>query len=129
MLVKNAPDWADIMPDGESLLLLLNGELLQRSIADGSEKKLRRLDLGEVPMEWTKEPGHLFVVKNQPMSIRIDKVDLGSDRRETWYEFKPKNQDGALLVSHQSGITLDGRWMIFDYWVQLGQFYESENLR
>jgi Tol biopolymer transport system component len=129
LLVKSAPEWADVMPDGESLLLLVNGELLQRSIAHGSEKKLRKLEPGEVPMEWASEAGHLFTLKNEPMEIRIDKVDLGSERRETWYEFKPKNQDGALLVSHESGITLDGRWMIFDYWVQLGQFYESENLR
>ena len=129
LLVKSAPAWADVMPDGQSLLLLVNGDLVQHSIPDGSQKKLRMLEPGEVPVEWAKERGHLFTINNQPTAIRIDNVDLASDRRETWYEFKPKNQDGALLVSHQSGITVDGRWMIFDYWVQLGQFYVSENLR
>ncbi len=129
VLVKTAPLWADVTPDGESLLLLVDGRLVQRSIRDGSEKKLRALGVGEAPVEWSTEANHLFTRVFGSTSIRIDKMDLRNEKRETWYEFKASNQDGALLNSQQASITPDGRWMVFDYRIPLGQFYESENLR
>ena len=130
MVVKDAPAWADVMPDGKHLLLMQNdGTLVKRSIEDGSETKLRKLGPGETPVDWTKEPGKLFTETTTPTSVRIDKVDLESERRETWYEFTPKNVDGALLNVEQVSITPDGKWMVFNYKVELGQFYTSENLR
>jgi eukaryotic-like serine/threonine-protein kinase len=129
MLVKDAPVWADVMPDGENLLLLVDGALVRRSIKDGSEKKLRTLGAGEVPVDWAKEPGHLFTRIMSPTEVRIDKVDLGSEKRETWQVFQPRNQQGSLLNLEHVSITPDGRWMMMNYLDQLGQLYTSETLR
>jgi Tol biopolymer transport system component len=129
MLVKEAPEWADVMPDGENLLLLVNRTLVQRSLKDGSEMKLRALEPGEVPVDWGKEPRQLFTRIVSPTEVRIDRVDLGSEKRETWQLFQPRNQQGSLLNVQQVSITPDGRWVIFNYLDQLGRLYESETLR
>jgi Tol biopolymer transport system component len=129
MLVKEAPEWADVMPDAENLLLLVDGTLVQRSLKDGSEKKLRELEPGEVPVDWAKEPRQLFTRIVSPTEVRIDKLDLGSEKREKWQVFQPRNQQGSLLNVQQVSITPDGRWVIINYLDQLGRLYESGTLR
>ena len=129
LLLKQAPGWADVMPGGENLLLDVGGTLVQRSVQDGSEKKLRTLEPGEVPVDWAKEPNHLYTQKVSPTEVRIDKVDLESDKRETWQVFHPRNQQGSMLNVLQVSITPDGRWMMINYEDHLGQFYVSETLR
>jgi eukaryotic-like serine/threonine-protein kinase len=129
MLVKNAPEWADVMPDGEHLLLLVDGALVQHSINDGSEKKLRSLLPGEVPVDWASEPNHLFTEIVSATEVRIDKIDLASEKRETWQVFIPENQQGAQLNVEQVSITPDGKWILVNYQTQLGHFYATETLR
>jgi eukaryotic-like serine/threonine-protein kinase len=130
MLLKDAPEWADVMPDGQNLLLSEDdGSLVQRSIQDGSEKKLTALQEGERPLDWAKEPMHLFTELVQPTGITVNKLDLTTGRREEWFAFKPQNQDGAMLNVTSGSITPDGRWMMFNYDVPVGQFYVSETLR
>jgi DNA-binding beta-propeller fold protein YncE len=129
MLMKEAPAWADVMPDGENLLLVEGDALVQRSIKDGSEKKLGALEERETPLDWSKEPMHLFTQVVSATGVTVNKLDLGSGRRETWYEFKPRNQDGAMLSVENGSITPDGKWMMFNYAVPVGQFYVSETLR
>jgi len=129
MLVKHAPEWADVMPDGEHLLLLVDGALVQHSINDGSEKKLRSLLPGEVPVDWASEPNHLFTEIVSATEVRIDKIDLASEKRETWQVFIPENQQGAQLNVEQVSITPDGNWILVNYQTQLGHFYATETLR
>jgi eukaryotic-like serine/threonine-protein kinase len=129
MLVKEAPTWADVMPDGEHLVLLVDGTLVQKSIADGTEKKLRKLEAGEVPVDWAKGGRQLFTQTTSSTTIRIDKVELDGEKRETWNEFVPKDVEGSMMNVRQATITPDGKRMVFDYVVHLGQFYVSENLR
>jgi Tol biopolymer transport system component len=129
MLMKNTPAWADVMPDGQNLMLLVDGTLVQRSIRDGTEKKLRALQPGEVPVDWAKEPNHIYTQIVSPTEIRIDKVDLTTENRETWQVFTPQNQQGALLNVEQVSITPDGHWMLFNYETQFGRFYASDTLR
>jgi hypothetical protein len=129
MLVKDAPGWADVMPDGEHLLLLEDGTFVQRSLRDGSEKKLRTLAPGEVPVDWAKEPRHLYTRIDSPTEVRIDKIDLDSEKREAWQVFTPKNEEGAMLNVMGTSITPDGRVMIVNYLDPLGMFYVSETLR
>jgi Tol biopolymer transport system component len=129
MLLREAPAWADVMPDGEHLLLLEDQTLVQRSIKDGSEKRLTTLEPGEVPLDWAKEPMHLFTQFVKPTGVTVNKLDLVSGRRETWYEFRPRNQDGAMLRVLSGSVTPDGRWMMFNYDVSVGQFYMSDTLR
>jgi hypothetical protein len=87
------------------------------------------LEQGETPVEWANEPRKLFTETTKATGIRMDRVDLDSERRETWYDFTPKGVEGAMLNVEQLSITPDGKWMVFNYVVQLGQFYVSENLR
>jgi eukaryotic-like serine/threonine-protein kinase len=130
MLMKEAPAWADVMPDGENLLVVgRDGTLVQRSIKDGSEKKLTALQEGETPLDWAKEPMHLFTEMIGATGVTVNKLDLTSGRRDVWFEFKPRNQDGILLDVISASITPDGRWMMFNYAVPVGQFYVSETLR
>jgi hypothetical protein len=129
MLMKEAPAWADVMPDGENLLLVEGDALVQRSIRDGSEKKLGALEERETPLDWAKEPLHLFTQVVSATGVTVKKLDLVSGRRETWYEFEPRNQDGAMLNVENGSITPDGKWMMFNYAVPVGQFYVSETLR
>ncbi|HUN62259.1 MAG TPA: protein kinase [Candidatus Sulfotelmatobacter sp.] len=129
LLVKDAPGWADVMPDGENLLLMENNTLLQHSIKDGAEKKLRTLQAGELPVDWAAEPGHLFTQMVRPTQVEIDKIDLNSDKRENWQMFEPSDQQGSLLNVLQVSITPDGRWMMINYHDELGQFYGSDSLR
>lgn len=129
MLVKDAPGWADVMPDGQNLLLLEDNTLVERSIKEGSEKKLRTLQPGEQPVDWAKEPQHLYTQIVTPTQVQIDKIDLTSDKRETWQVFEPKEQQGSLLNVLQVSITPDGRWMMINYQDQLGEFYASDSLR
>lgn len=129
MLVKEAPGWADVMPNGEDLLLVVDGRFVRRSMKDGSETKLRALAPGERPVDWAREPNHLFTATVAATELRIDKIDLGSEGREQWQLFTPKNQGGTMLnVAHMS-ITPDGRWMMINYREQSGVFYASETLR
>lgn len=129
MLMKNTPAWADVMPDGQNLLLLVDGILVQRFINDGHEKKLRALQPGEVPVDWAREPNHIYTQIVSPTEIRIDKLDLASEKRENWQVFTPQNQQGALLNVEQVSITPDGHWMLFNYENQFGRFYASDTLR
>jgi len=129
VLLKEAPEWADVMPDGENLLLLpADNTLVQRSIQDGSERKLTTLQEGERPLDWAKEPMHLFTQIVGATSITVNKLDLATGRRDVWYEFKPPNLDG-MLNALRGSITPDGRWIMFNYIVPVGQFYVSETLR
>jgi eukaryotic-like serine/threonine-protein kinase len=129
MLVKEAPTWADVMPDGENLLMLVDGDLVQRSLKDGSEKKLRTLPPGEVPVDWAKERNYLFTRILGPTEVRVNKIDLGSEKRETWQVFQPKNLEGTFLDMEEMSITPDGSRTVLSYMDQLGEFYASENLR
>jgi hypothetical protein len=97
ILVKEAPGWVDVMPGGENLLLLEDGTLGSGSLWDGSEKKLRTLAPGEVPVDWAKEPRHLYTRIVSHREVRIDKIDLDSEKREAWQVFTPKNEEGAML--------------------------------
>jgi hypothetical protein len=129
LLMKDAPGWADVMPDGQHLLLVVNGtDLVQRSLQDGSEKKLMELLPGEAPIDWAKEPNHLFTWTQGPTDIRINKIDLSTGKRESWEVLQPKNQRGTLLNVEQMAITPDGRWVLISYLQQFGQLYASENL-
>jgi eukaryotic-like serine/threonine-protein kinase len=129
VLLKEAPEWADVMPDGENLLLLpADNTLVQRSIQDGSERKLTTLQEGERPLDWAKEPMHLFTQIVGATSITVNKLDLATGRRDVWYECKPPNLDG-MLNALRGSITPDGRWIMFNYIVPVGQFYVSETLR
>jgi hypothetical protein len=87
------------------------------------------LEPGEVPLDWAKEPMHLFTQFVKPTGVTVNKLDLVSGRRETWYEFRPRNQDGAMLRVLSGSVTPDGRWMMFNYDVSVGQFYMSDTLR
>jgi eukaryotic-like serine/threonine-protein kinase len=129
MLLKNAPAWADVMRDGEHLLLQQDSTLVERSLQDGSERKLRTLLPGEVPVDWAKEPNHLFTQMVGPTQVRIDKIDLLSDKRETWQVFQPKNQEGNGLSVEEISITPDGKWILLSYEAQEGEFYATETLR
>ena len=129
MLVKKAPEWADIMPDRGNVLMVVDGWFVRRSLKDGSETKLRALAPGEVPVDWAKEPNHLFTRTATATDLRIDKIDLGSEAREMWQLFTPKNQGGTLLDVEQVSITPDGRWMMINYREQFGEFYSSDTLR
>jgi eukaryotic-like serine/threonine-protein kinase len=130
MLLKDAPSWADVMPDGQNLLLLQgDGALVQRSIKDGSEKKLTVLEEGERPLDWAKEPMHLFTQVVGATGVTVNKLDLATGRREEWFSLKKQNPDGAMLDVTSGSITPDGRWMMFNYAGQVGQFYVSETLR
>jgi hypothetical protein len=56
-------------------------------------------------------------------------VEIDSEKREMWQEFVPKDVEGSMMNERQATITPDGKRMVFDYVVHLGQFYVSENLR
>jgi eukaryotic-like serine/threonine-protein kinase len=129
MLLKDAPAWADVMPDGQHLLLLRDTALVQRSLKDGSEKTLSTLLPGEKPVDWSREPNHLFTQMVTPTQVRIDKIDLLSDKRETWQVFQPRNFDGTGFSVQEITITPDGKWMLLSYVGQQGEFYTSETLR
>lgn len=130
MLLKDAPAWADVMPDGQNLLLLRDdGLLVQRSIETRSEKELTTLQEGERPLDWAKEPLHLFTEVVGATEITVNKLDLASGKRQEWFAFRPQNQDGAMLDVVSGSITPDGRWMMFNYAVEVGQFYVSGTLR
>jgi eukaryotic-like serine/threonine-protein kinase len=129
MLVRQFSGWADIMPNGQDLLMLVDRTFVRRSLKDGSETKLRTLQPGEVPVDWAAEPNHLFTQISSPTEVHIDKIDLTSDRRETWQVFEPRDQEGAQLIVEQVSITPDGRWMVITYLHQFGEFYSSSTLR
>ncbi len=129
MLVKDAAGWADVMPDGENLLLLTGDVLVKRSLKDGSETKMRTLEPGEVPLDWAKEPNHMYTQIATQTNVQIFKIDLGSEKREPWQVIAPKDLEGALLVMEPGTITPDGKWMMVNYVDPAGEFYTSENLR
>jgi hypothetical protein len=129
MLVKEAPGWGDVMPDGENLLLLVGDTLVKRSLKDGSEVKMRTLEPGEVPVDWAKEPNYLFTEIVGATNVQIFKTDLGSDKREPWQVITPKDLEGAMLVMEAGTITPDGKWMMVNYVDPRGEFYTSENLQ
>jgi hypothetical protein len=129
MLVKDVPDWADVMPDGENLLLLVGDMLVKRSLKDGSETKMRTLEPGEVPVDWAKEPNHMYTQMAGATNVQIFKIDLESEKRELWQTIAPKDLEGALLVMEAGTITPDGKWMMVNYVDPSGEFYTSENLR
>ena len=129
MLVKQFSGWADIMPNGQDLLMLVDGTFVRRSLKDGSDTKLRALLPGEVPVDWAAEPNYFFTQISSPTEVRIDKIDLTSDRRETWQLFQPSDQQGTLLTVEQVSITPDGRRMVITYLNQFGEFYSSDTLR
>ena len=110
MLMKEAPAWADVMPGGENLLLERDGTLVERSIKDSSEKKLTTLQEGEKPLDWAKEPMHLFTQVVGATEVRVNKLDLASGRREEWFAFKPQSQGshaGCHLREHHAGRQVD----------------------
>ena len=74
MLVKDVPGWADVMPDGENLLLLVGDMLVKRSLKDGSETKMRTLEPGETPVDWAKEPNHLYTQIAGATNVQMFKV-------------------------------------------------------
>ena len=128
LLVNEVPGWADVMPDGENLLLVRDGYFVQRSLKDGSEKKLRPLQSGETPIDWAKDPRHIYTQTVGPEEIRIDKTDIDSDKREVWQVIQPKNQYGMMLDVLHGSITPDGKWILVNYRTQVGAFYASDNL-
>ena len=101
MLVKDAPGWADVMPDGEHLLLLEDGTL-GAAIASGMEARRSCGRWSQEKCRWIGRRSHGICSRGlcSPTEVRIDKIDLDSEKRETWQAVQPKNQEGAMLNVH-----------------------------
>jgi eukaryotic-like serine/threonine-protein kinase len=124
----NSP-WGSIAPDGNSFFIFQNGAWVVRSVSDGSSKPMPGIQVGEGPIKWASDAKHVFVQATSATGLTIYKVDVESGQRELWRVVTPKDQVGLRPMNIPTAITPDGRWMVFTYRTQLGQLYQSDNLK
>lgn len=123
----NTP-WGSVAPDGKSFIIFENGDVVVRSIADGTSKSIPGIQAAEQPIGWA-DSKHVFVQATIATGLNIYKVDVESGRREPWQTLTPKDAVGLRPMVTPTAITPDGRWLAFSCRTQLGQLYRSDTLK
>ncbi|MGA9529233.1 MAG: protein kinase [Terriglobales bacterium] len=118
-----------VAPDGDSFIVFENKAMAIRSIKSGTSRPLRGVQADDLIIGWTSDSTQLFVQKVTPKGADIYKVNVDSGKRDLWQTLAPKDNVGLQPMNFPSGITPDGRWMVFVHRNYLGQLYRSDTMK
>ncbi len=124
--VTPAGDWALASPDGRRLLVWKPGaELLIYGVGGGPAERVASATAEDMPAGWTPDGRGVFVHRPQQVPGQIDRIDLGSGRRERAWQFSPSDHVG-LLSFDPVLVAADGASYTYSYTRILSTLFKVE---
>jgi len=129
-----------IAPDGRSIAAVsAAGTLCLYPVAGGPPRQAPGAALGDLPLRWSEDGKALYVAQMGEQGAVIDKLDLGTGRRQRWKEIAIPDPSG--VVDSMTGeplrrggffrlfLTADGKGAVYSYTRMLSQLYLADGLR
>ena len=97
-------------------------------IAGGEPVPVPGFEPGETAVGWTADDRFLYVQKRGGPAARIDRLDVGTGRRELWKEILPADATGVVRISSVF-LSPDGAFYVYAYSRVLSNLYLVEGLK
>jgi tRNA A-37 threonylcarbamoyl transferase component Bud32/Tol biopolymer transport system component len=121
--------WPLVSPDGQSTIVVNEGKPELLTIGESTPKAIPGVGADDFVMAWSADPRYVYTQTASLAERRIDRLDLGTGKREVWQVWKAKDPVGSVPASTPAAITPDGSRMVFTQRKQLSTLYRSETLR
>jgi dipeptidyl aminopeptidase/acylaminoacyl peptidase len=119
-------DWALASPDGRRLLVWKPGAApLIYGVDGGPAERIASATAEDAPAGWTPDGRGVFVHRPQQVPGEIDRIDLGSGRRERAWQFSPPDHVG-LLSFDPVLVAADGSAYTYSYTRILSTLFKVE---
>jgi serine/threonine protein kinase/Tol biopolymer transport system component len=112
-----------ISPDGKQVVIVGPDQKPALLPVDGGEvRAIPGLDVGDAPIGWSSDGRSLFVYRLGEVPAKVDKLDLGTGRRQPWKQLVPPDVSGVTDISAIL-ITPDGNNYVYEYGRTLSDLY------
>jgi serine/threonine protein kinase/Tol biopolymer transport system component len=112
-----------ISPDGKQVAIIGPDQKPALLPVDGGEVRvIPGLDVGDAPIGWSGDGRSLFVYRLGQVPAKVDKLDLGTGRRQPWKQLVPPDVSGVTDISAIL-ITPDGNNYVYEYGRTLSDLY------
>ena len=112
-----------ISPDGKQVAIIGPDQKPALLPVDGGEARvIPGLDVGDAPIGWSGDGRSLFVYRLGEVPAKVDKLDLGTGRRQPWKQLVPPDVSGVTDISAIL-ITPDGNNYVYEYGRTLSDLY------
>jgi hypothetical protein len=97
----------------------------------GKPVPVEGLDNQDRPLQWSADGRFLYLRRPDEATLRIDRFNLATGRRELWKELAPRDPTGVIGVATGRGqlaMTRDGKNYVFTYWTMLRDLFVVQGL-
>ncbi len=117
-----------VSPDQKYATVAADGKLALFPIAGGAPKPVTDLEPGESVIRWSGDGRFLFLRKSEePSSLKINRVDVATGRRELWKELKTPDPVGVQI--REVVMTPDGKSYAYSYQRDISTLYLAQGLK
>jgi Tol biopolymer transport system component len=117
-----------VSPDQKYVTVAADGKLALFPIAGGAPKPVTDLEPGESVIGWSGDGRFLFLRKSEePSSLKINRVDVATGRRELWKELKTPDPVGVQI--REVVMTPDGKSYAYSYQRDISTLYLAQGLK
>jgi eukaryotic-like serine/threonine-protein kinase len=117
-----------VSPDGSRVLGRdIAGRIARYAIGGGAPEPVTGLKPDDIPASWTSDGRGLLVAHGFGRPWIVERMDLGTGRRETVFEVRPREVAG-LRISFLA-VSPNGRYYVHSYSRLLSALYVVEGLR
>ena len=124
-----------VSPDGKRLVAWApdkgpEGKYYLSPIDGTKSNPIPRLEMGEVPIQWSADGRALYVRGSGDFTTNIYRIDLSSGRRDHRTDIVP-DPVGFTFLETPGGIriTPDGKSYVYTYWTALRDLFLAEGLK
>jgi dipeptidyl aminopeptidase/acylaminoacyl peptidase len=113
--------------DQKYVTVVAGGKLSLFLIGGGDPKPVTKLEPGETVIRWSGDSRFLFLRKvDGPASLKIDRLDVATGRRELWKELKTPDSVGVQIG--QVVMTPDGESLAYSFQRDIATLYLAQGL-
>jgi hypothetical protein len=128
-LTKETVQYPIVSSDGLSTIVVHDGKPALLKFGDSVPKAIPGVSETDFVIAWTVDPKHVYTETPIAATLRIDKLDLDSGKRELWQLWKPKDAVGLVPRTTPIAITPDGSRMVFTQHKTLSTLYKTDTLK
>lgn len=117
-----------VSPDQKYATVVAGGKLSLFPIPGSDPKSITKLEPGEAVIRWSGDGRFLFLRKlDGPASLKINRLDVLSGRRELWKELETPDSVGVQIV--QIVMTPDGNSYAYSFQRDISTLYLAQGLK
>jgi tRNA A-37 threonylcarbamoyl transferase component Bud32/Tol biopolymer transport system component len=117
-----------VSPDQKYAIVVSGGKLSLLPMRGGDPKPITNLEPGESIVQWSGDSRFLFLRKlDGPASLRINRLDIVSGRRELWKELETPDSVGVQIS--QLVMTPDGNSYAYSFQSDISTLYLAQGLK